>query len=105
MGAVNSESELVEASVELVSLSRPEIMQLTREAERKHEESKAKTRYFEEQLHMYRAHMEQLTIDEVMSPAELKHHESISRGETKYSTMNKVKSGSTKHRIAFFEEL
>jgi merlin protein len=40
-----------------------------------------------------------------MTPLDIVHLERQEQGNTKYSTIQKVKRGSTQSRVAFFEEL
>ncbi|KAI6656245.1 hypothetical protein LOD99_1578 [Oopsacas minuta] len=64
-----------------------------------------KSSYLYEQMKMLRIQMESLKIPEMMSICDIQHEEKFVKGETKYSTINKVKEGTTRNRIAFFEEL
>ena len=64
-----------------------------------------KSSYLNEQMTLLRQQMESLKIREMMSLSDIQHEEKVGKGENKYSTINKVKEGTTKNRIAFFEEL
>lgn len=57
------------------------------------------------QLRDLRSEIELLKIGENDCPLDLINEAQIRAGETKYSTLKKVKAGSTKARVAFFEEL
>lgn len=57
------------------------------------------------QLRELRSEIEVLKVGEKQSEMDQIHEEQVRMGETKYSTLRKVKSGSTKSRVAFFEEL
>lgn len=52
-----------------------------------------------------RSEIEVLKVDEKQTELDQLHEEQVRMGETKYSTLKKVKSGSTKARVAFYEEL
>lgn len=54
-------------------------------------------------LRVLRSEIELLKIGE--SQFDIISSEQLKTGETKYSTLKKLKSGSTKARVAFFEEL
>uniref|UniRef100_A0AAG5D232 Moesin/ezrin/radixin homolog 1 n=1 Tax=Anopheles atroparvus TaxID=41427 RepID=A0AAG5D232_ANOAO len=65
----------------------------------------AKSKQVQNQLKELRSEIEQLKIGENQCPLDDINAEQLRLGETKYSTLKKVKSGSTKARVAFFEEL
>ena len=64
-----------------------------------------KSGYLNEQMTLLRQQMESLKIREMMSLSDIQHEAKVGKGENKYSTINKVKEGTTRNRIAFFEEL
>jgi merlin len=64
-----------------------------------------KSKQVQNQLRELRSEIELLKLDENVCPLDDISAEQIRMGETKYSTLRKVKSGSTKARVAFFEEL
>lgn len=57
------------------------------------------------QLLTLRSEIETLKIEENQSVLDIISAEQIRTGETKYSTLKKLNSGSTKARVAFFEDL
>jgi merlin protein len=57
------------------------------------------------QLKELRSEIELLKIGELHNHLDEINAEQTRLGETKYSTLKKLKSGSTKARVAFFEEL
>lgn len=63
-----------------------------------------KSKQVQNQLKELRSEIEQLKIGE-SSPLDTISAQQMRLGETKYSTLKKLKSGSTKARVAFFEEL
>lgn len=64
-----------------------------------------KSKQVQNQLRTLRSEIEQLKIEENQCALDFINAEQIRAGETKYSTLKKLKSGSTKARVAFFEEL
>ncbi|XP_039959487.1 moesin/ezrin/radixin homolog 2 [Bactrocera tryoni] len=64
-----------------------------------------KSKQMENQLQTLRSQIELLKIEENQSNFDILSDALIKAGETKYSTLKKLKSGSTKARVAFFEEL
>ncbi|XP_058054531.1 moesin/ezrin/radixin homolog 2 isoform X3 [Anopheles bellator] len=79
--------------------------QLSLEIEKERVEYLAKSKQVQSQLKELRSEIEQLKIGENQCPLDDINAEQLRLGETKYSTLKKVKSGSTKARVAFFEEL
>ena len=62
-----------------------------------------KSKQVQNKLRVLRSEIELLKIDD--NHFDLISAEQLKAGETKYSTLKKLKSGSTKARVAFFEEL
>lgn len=79
--------------------------QLSLEIEKERVEYLEKSKHLQEQLRELRSEIEVLKVGEKQSQLDQLHDEQVRLGETKYSTLRKVKSGSTKARVAFFEEL
>ncbi|XP_052861915.1 moesin/ezrin/radixin homolog 2 isoform X2 [Anopheles cruzii] len=79
--------------------------QLSLEIEKERVEYLTKSKQVQSQLKELRSEIEQLKIGENQCPLDDINAEQLRLGETKYSTLKKVKSGSTKARVAFFEEL
>lgn len=46
-----------------------------------------------------------LKVEENQTVLDAVYHEQLRSGETKYSTLRRTRSGTTKTRVAFFEEL
>ncbi|XP_035789453.1 moesin/ezrin/radixin homolog 2 isoform X2 [Anopheles aquasalis] len=95
MHEINSYDLLAEGDMEQLSL----------EIEKERVEYLAKSKQVQNQLKELRSEIEQLKIGENQCPLDDINAEQLRLGETKYSTLKKVKSGSTKARVAFFEEL
>lgn len=79
--------------------------QITNEIEKNRVEYLEKSKQVQSQLQTLRSEIESLKIEENQSFLDIISAEQIRAGETKYSTLKKLKSGSTKARVAFFEEL
>jgi merlin protein len=79
--------------------------QLSLEIEKERVEYLEKSKHLQDQLRELRSEIEVLKVGEKQSELDHLHDEQVRLGETKYSTLRKVKSGSTKSRVAFFEEL
>ncbi|XP_047005204.1 merlin [Schistocerca americana] len=82
-----------------------DVEQLSLEIEKERVEYLEKSKHLQEQLRELRSEIEVLKVGEKQSQLDQLHDEQVRLGETKYSTLRKVKSGSTKARVAFFEEL
>lgn len=79
--------------------------QITNEIEKNRVEYMEKSKQVQNQLRTLRSEIELLKIEENQCTLDIISAEQMLAGETKYSTLNKLKSGSTKARVAFFEEL
>ncbi|XP_055590272.1 moesin/ezrin/radixin homolog 2 isoform X1 [Uranotaenia lowii] len=79
--------------------------QLSLEIEKERVEYLTKSKQVQNQLKELRSEIEQLKIGENHCPLDSINAQQTRLGETKYSTLKKLKSGSTKARVAFFEEL
>jgi len=86
-------------------LTKSEMEQITNEMERSRLEYIKKTKQVQNQLQTLRSEIEILKIEGNQSNFDILSEAQIKAGETKYSTLKKLKSGSTKARVAFFEEL
>lgn len=64
-----------------------------------------KSKYLQNQLRELRSEIAVLKVGEKQTELDQLHDEQVKHGENKYSTLKKSKSGSTKSRVAFFEEL
>lgn len=85
-------------------LTANDMQQLSIEIEKERIDYLEKSRYLQDQLRDLRSEIEVLKVGE-KSEFDLIHDEQVRAGENKYSTLKRVKSGSTKSRVAFFEEL
>ncbi|KAH8284237.1 hypothetical protein KR044_000789 [Drosophila immigrans] len=83
-----------------------EMEQITNEMERSHLEYLRKSKkQVQNQLQTLRTEIAPHKIEENQSNLDILSEAQIKAGENKYSTLKKLKSGSTKARVAFFEEL
>ena len=79
--------------------------QLSLEIEKERHEYMEKSKLLVEQLKALKNEIDELKVEDKMTPLDLVHLERQEQGTTKYSTIQKVKRGSTQSRVAFFEEL
>ncbi|KAK9884192.1 hypothetical protein WA026_005145 [Henosepilachna vigintioctopunctata] len=79
--------------------------QLSLEIEKERVDYLEKSKHLQNQLRELRSEIAVLKVGEKQTDFDQLHDEQIKLGENKYSTLKKSKSGSTKSRVAFFEEL
>ncbi|XP_015174898.1 PREDICTED: merlin isoform X3 [Polistes dominula] len=82
-----------------------DVDQLSLEIEKERVDYWEKSKHLQEQLRELRSEIEVMKVGEKQCEFDQLHEEQMRLGENKYSTLKKVKSGSTKARVAFFEEL
>lgn len=82
-----------------------EVDQLSLEIEKERVDYWEKSKHLQEQLRELRTEIEVLKVGEKQCELDQLHEEQVRHGEDKYSTLKKVRSGTTKARVAFFEEL
>lgn len=82
-----------------------DMRRLSLEIEKERVEYLEKSKHLQDQLRDLRSEIQVLKVGEKQSELDLLHEEQVRLGENKYSTLRKVKCGSTKARVAFFEEL
>ncbi|XP_065889680.1 merlin-like isoform X2 [Dysidea avara] len=78
---------------------------LSKELEEERKQYRQKSQYLAEQLTMLKSQMEVLKVEDQMTRDDILHEENLKKGQNKYSTLRKIKSGSTEARISFFEQL
>lgn len=86
-------------------LSQDDMEQINNEIERSRIECIEKSKQMHNKLRTLRSEIELLKIEDSQCHLDIISAEQLRTGETKYSTLKKLKSGSTKARVAFFEEL
>lgn len=79
--------------------------QLSMEIETERHEYLEKSKLLAEQLKALKNEIDELKDEEKLTPLDIAHLERQEQGNTKYSTIQKAKRGSTQSRVAFFEEL
>lgn len=82
-----------------------DMVTLSREIEKERVEYMEKSKNLQEQLKELKSEIEVLKVEDKQSRLDILHEENISRGENKYSTLGKVKMGTAKARVQFYEEL
>ena len=82
-----------------------DLSQLSLEIENVRHEYHKESRNLQEQLEAFRSEIDELRVDDKVTPLDNLHREQITQGDNKYQTIQKVKRGSTSSRITFFEEL
>jgi len=80
--------------------------QLSLELERARTEHQEKSRHLQEQLDAFRHEIDEFKVDEnQMTTMDRLHRDQQDQGNTKYSTIQKIKRGTTQSRVEIFEEL
>ena len=86
-------------------LTDTDVEKLAFEIEKERMEYMEKSRHLQEQLRDLKSEIQVLKVEDKLTPFDRIHDENVNRGETKYSTLRRTRSGTTKARVAFFEEL
>lgn len=87
------------------SFSDTDLEKLQFEVEKERIEYLQKSKHLQEQLKELKSEIQVLKVAENMTDLDRIHEENVDKGETKYSTLKRTKSGTTKARVAFFEDL
>lgn len=87
------------------SLTDSDLQKLEFEVEKERIEYLQKSKHLQEQLQDLKSEIQVLKVEERLTDLDKIHEENTSKGETKYSTLKRTLSGTTKKRVAFFEEL
>ena len=102
-GVTSPASAAAAATAALMSES--DMQDLSLEIEKERHEYLEKSKTLQEQLRTLKSEIDELKVDEKVSVLDQLHREQAEQGDTKYSTIQKVKRGSMQSRVAFFEEL
>merc|ERR1719319_2192640 len=78
---------------------------LSLEIEKEKYEYLEKSKHLQTQLQTFKSEIDDLKLDEKVTELDKLHSQQQTEGENKYSTIQKVKRGSTSSRVAFFDEL
>lgn len=81
------------------------MQQLTQEIEKERVEYQAKSRHIEQQLAALKSEIEDLKVDEKMTPFDHLHTENSLKGGSKYSTMNMSQEATPQQRLQYYDEL
>ena len=82
-----------------------DLSQLSLEIEKERNEYQEKSRHLHQQLEAFRHEIDDLKVDDNVTTMDRIHREQQDQGNTKYSTIQKIKRGSTQSRVEIFEEL
>ncbi|XP_026313566.1 merlin-like [Hyposmocoma kahamanoa] len=85
--------------------SDPHIHRLSLEIEKERVEYLAKSKHLQQQLDELRCEFSVLRVDHTAATLDRLHEAQARAGDNKYSTLKRLKQGSTKTRVAFYEEL
>lgn len=86
-------------------LSDTDVAKLALEIEKERMEYLKKSKYLQQQLRELKSEIEVLKVEDHFTSMDRIHEENVHRGDNKYSTLRKTKSGTTRTRVAFFEDL
>jgi len=105
----SSPPQLINATVNhhtFITAEEAEFSQLSLELEKARTEHQEKSRHLQEQLDAFRHEIDEFKVDETqMTTIDRLHRDQQDQGNTKYSTIQKVKRGTTQSRVEIFEEL
>lgn len=87
------------------SFTDSDLQKLEFEVEKERIEYLQKSKHLQEQLQDLKTEIQVLKVDDRLTDLDRIHEENASKGENKYSTLKRTLSGTTKKRVAFFEEL
>jgi len=105
MTMMNGHHQFDDTTVHSFMVDDGDLGQLSLEIEKERHEYMEKSKLLVEQLAALKNEIDELKVEEKMTPLDLVHVERTEQGNTKYSTIQKAKRGSTQSRVAFFEEL
>ena len=86
-------------------IAEADLSQLSLEIEKERTEYQEKSRHLQEQLDAFRHEIDELKVDDNVTTMDRLHRENQDQGNNKYSTIQKVKRGTTQSRVEIFEEL
>ena len=82
-----------------------DVEKLSKDIEESRVDYLERSKHLKMQLNELKTEIEVLKVEEKQTQLDRIYNEVNSRGETKYTTLNKITKGSTRARVAFFEEL
>ena len=86
-------------------LTDTDVEKLSLEIEKERIEYLEKSRHLHNQLRDLKSEIQVMKVEDRLTPLDKIYENNANRGETKYSTLRRTKSGTTKARVSFFEEL
>ncbi|XP_047538516.1 merlin isoform X1 [Vanessa atalanta] len=92
-------------SYQLVSDDDPHVHRLSLEIEKERVEYLAKSKHLQQQLDELRCEFSVLRVEQSGATLDRLHEAQARAGDDKYSTLRRLKQGSTRTRVAFYEEL
>ncbi|XP_046964106.1 merlin isoform X3 [Vanessa cardui] len=92
-------------SYQLVSDDDPHVHRLSLEIEKERVEYLAKSKHLQQQLDSLRCEFSVLRVEQGGATLDRLHEAQARAGDDKYSTLRRLKQGSTRTRVAFYEEL
>lgn len=101
----SSLSRLVSPASDILIGVDNDVEKMTRELERERLDCMEKSRNIQNQLMELKSEIQVLKVQDKVTPFDRIHEQNVNRGDTKYSTLKKTKSGTTKARVSFFEAL
>ena len=108
---VNFVKQAVESPLSILSscsndlMTDEDVQNLALEIEKERLDYLEKSRHLQKQLKDFKSEIQGLKVEEKLSVYDKLYEENVRRGETKYSTLRKTKSGTTRAKISIFEEL
>lgn len=82
-----------------------DVEKMTQELERESLVCQEKSKNLQNQLKELKSEIQVFKAQDKVTPFDRIHEQNVNRGDTKYSTLKKTKSGTTKARVSFFEAL
>ncbi|KAL7638306.1 UNVERIFIED_CONTAM: hypothetical protein RMT77_010870 [Armadillidium vulgare] len=86
-------------------LNDTDVEQLSLEIEKERVEYLERSRHLQNQLRHLKSEMEVMKVEDSQTILDTVYNNQLKNGETKYSTLRRTRSGNTKSRVAYFEEL
>ena len=95
----------VTSSSDILSEIDTDVEKMTQELERESLEHQEKSRNIQNQLMELKSEIQVLKVQDKLTPFDRIHEENTNRGDNKYSTLKKTKSGTTRARVSIYEAL
>ncbi len=102
---MEAELSAVDMSVNTDMIPTADMGQLSIEIEKERVEYMQKSKHLHDQLKELKSEIEVLKVEDKQTDLDRLHEEKAHNGESKFTTLRKIKAGTTQARVAFFEEL